>query len=293
MGLFFPPAEIIWWILLLSSIASMIFSAFWSIASMPMLMRIFPKSRFGQLCGAQAMLRSVTVLLFSFLIGVLIDFLKYNCLLGDFAYRYTYVWAWLWQMVAVYFYIRMYREWLKLGGFSGYRAPAPWLKEKFEVMAVTVVLPPSRSLLKKALCFVDLVILGPLLGAVCMSVYARMKGALELSHCFLSLALPLAIFVAAAWVFIRLGILRDIRLAATGLPPRNGIPHHGILFLVGSSHLLLFGCCLYQSWMLAAPKIGTLSARMWFFESLVSLLLVLGIYLYTWIERGYSNQIEA
>ncbi|MFA6931392.1 MAG: hypothetical protein WCT05_13785, partial [Lentisphaeria bacterium] len=137
-----------------------------------------------------------------------------------------------------------------------------------------------------------LVVAGPILGAIGMFFYARMQGFVELSHEFIMLAFPLTIGVAVVWLFIRLGILRDLKLAATGLAPRNGIPHHGILFLIGACHLLLFGCCIYQSWTLADPKYGTLSARMWFFESLVNLLLLSGIYLYTRIERGFSNQIE-
>ena len=290
---FSPPGQTIWWILLFSSISTMVFSSFWGIASMPMLMRIFPKSRFGQLCGAQAMLRSLTVLLFSFLVGVLIDFLKFNCQLGDFAYRYTFVWQLIWQMLGAYFYIRMYREWLKLGGFSGYKAPAPWLAEKFEVMAVTPVQAPSSSLVRQALLLFDLVAAGPVIGALCMFFYAGMLGAAELSRCFIMLALPVSVVAAAAWFFIRLGILRDIKLASTGLSPRNGIPHHGILFLVGACHVLLFACCVYQSWMLTAPEYGTLSARMWAYESVVTVLLFFGIYLYTRIERGFSNQIEA
>lgn len=290
---FSPPAQIIWWISLFTSIASMIFSSFWGIASMPMLMRIFPKSRFGQLCGAQAMLRSLTVLLFSFLVGVLIDLLKYNCQLGDFAYRYTFVWQWLWQVLGAYFYIRMYREWLKLGGFAGYKAPAPWLAEKFEVMAVTPVQAPSARLVKQSLVLFDLAVAGPVIGAVCMFLYTGMHGSAELSRCFLILAFPVAAFVAALWFFIRLGILRDIKLVIKGLHPRNGIPHHGLLFLVGACFLLLFGCSVFQSWKLTAAEFGTLSARMWSFESLITLLLIAGLYLYTRIERGFSNQIEA
>lgn len=289
---FSPPAQIIWWISLFTSIASMIFTSFWGIASMPMLMRIFPKSRFGQLCGAQAMLRSLTVLLFSFLVGVLIDLLKYNCQLGDFAYRYTFVWQWLWQVLGAYFYIRMYREWLKLGGFAGYKAPAPWLAEKFEAMAVTPVQAPSARFVKQSLVLFDLAVAGPVIGAVCMFLYTGMKQASALSHTYLMLAFPAALAVGALWVFIRMGILRDIKLVKKGLPPHNGIPHHGILFLVGACFLLLFGCSVFQSWKLATTEFGTLSAKMWFFESLITLLLILGLYLYTRIERGFSNQIE-
>ena len=259
---------------------------------MPMLMRIFPKSRFGQLCGAQAMLRSLTVLLFSFLVGVLIDFLKYNCQLGDFAYRYTYLWQWLWQLLFAYFYIRMYREWLKLGGFDGYKAPAPWLAEKFEPMAVTPIKAPSARLVKQSLILFDLVVVGPIIGALCMALHAGMKQASALSHAYLILAFPVALAVGILWFFIRKGILRDIKLVKEGLPPRNGIPHHGILFMVGVCFLLLFGCRVFQSWKLAAEEFGTLSARMWSFESLNTLLLIAGVYLYTRIERGFSNQIE-
>ena len=290
---FSPPAQIIWWISLFTALASMIFTSFWGISSMPMLMRIFPKSRFGQLCGAQAMLRSLTVLLFSFLVGVLIDFLKYNCQLGDFAYRYTFIWTWCWQVLGAYFYIRMYREWLKLGGFSGYKAPAPWLAEKFEPMVVTPIKSPSARLVKQALILFDFVVAGPIIGAVCMSLYAGMKQIPALGHAYLILAFPVALAIGVVWFFIRKGILRDIELINKGLPPRNGIPHHGILFLVGTCFLLLFGCSVFQSWKLTAREFGTLAARMWFFESLITLLLISGVYLYTRIERGFSKQVEA
>ena len=160
-------------------------------------------------------------------------------------------------------------------------------------MAVTPIKAPSARLVKQSLILFDLVVAGPVIGALCMALYAGMKQASALSHAYLILAFPVALAVGILWVFIRKGILRDIKLVKEGLPPRNGIPHHGILFMVGVCFLLLFGCCVFQSWKLAAVEFGTLSARMWCFESLITLLLIAGVYLYTRVERGFSNQVEA
>ena len=256
---------------------------------MPMLMRIFPKSRFGQLCGAQAMFRSLSVLLFSFTVGVLMDFLRNNLKMGDFAYRYIYVWQVAWALLSTFFYMKMYREWQKLGGLSAYKAPAPWLEEKFEPMPVTEIQAPSTRLVNLVMYIFDFIIIAQVTIAAFFGALSNYQGLEELSRSFYLLTVPVTLVTAFIWFVVRLGISRDLRLVANKLRPKNGIPHHGLLIVVAISQCLLLGVNFYQSYALLDPSQGTLAARMYAYEMLRSILTAVGIYIYAKVEKGFSE----
>lgn len=288
---FTPPPRIFWMVFVATNICFSFAINFRAIANMPMLMRIYPKSRFGQFCSAQSMLRSGMVLTASLVLGAVIDILKYNYHLGDFAYRFLWVWNLFWTIVASIFFVLMYRQYFKLGGFAAYQAPATWSETGFEPMPATPVHGPSRKLLNIALPLLDAVLILPLAGAGFMIWYCRRGGMPATAEVFAHLALPAAVGVLVFWGLVRMGIRRDIRRVRRGEPPKNGLPHHGLLMIFAATHLLLFACTVYQSWMTAVPEDGTGSGWMWFYQMMVNAVLVALLYLYLRIERGFSTTL--
>lgn len=290
--LFFTvPGDVLWKFSFISGLGGMFLSTFHNVSRMPMLMRIFPKSRFGQLCGAQAMLRSLTVLFFSFLAGVLMDFLKVTCNLGNYAYRTNTLWILFWQFFALLFLILMYREWQKLGGFTSYKAPAPWSEKKYEQMEVTKVQNSSPALLKKVLYMFDFIFLGHVALCVAFFFYAKTQDMAESSREFLIIALPISLLITAFWFAIRMRIMKDLQNLKNKLKIKNALPHHGIMFMVACSHILMSAGRFFLTYAVLKKEHGTLSPRIWSYDMIFLALLVTAIFIYTKIEKNENPEI--
>jgi len=92
------------------------------ISSFPTEMRIFPKERFGQFCSANAMVRSVGVLIGGQVAGFFMDLMKWVHG-GDFAYRYLPAWSLFFAVIAYINLCMLYRDWQRRGGEKGYTPP--------------------------------------------------------------------------------------------------------------------------------------------------------------------------
>jgi len=92
-------------------------------AELPLYMRIFPKSRYGQFCAANAMVRSLTLFAMPYLAGRFMGLLQYRVGLGERAYCWYPVWTLFFQIVAIVFLLLVYKEWKARGGVKGYVPP--------------------------------------------------------------------------------------------------------------------------------------------------------------------------
>ncbi len=291
--LFFTPERRVFWIIfLLSSVVCLAKTQFTTIASMPMLMRLYPKSRFGQFCSAQSMLRSGMVLVAGLIYGGVVDLLKYNLNLGDFAYRFGYVWQLLWYGASGIMFALMYREFLKLGGFKDYHAPAPWAASGLEAMPVTTVYGPNRRLLVLALRLLDGAMLLPALGAGVLTYLALRWGFTSEATGFLHYSLPAACLMLVVYWSVRGGIALDIRRALRGEKTRNGLPHHGLVMIYGAVQTGLFLVGIYQAGIVMSPESGTTGARMLLFECVVGAVFAGLIWIYTRVERGSTEKLS-
>jgi hypothetical protein len=98
---------------------------------------MFPSSRFGQFCGAQALVRSGAVMLGGFLAGVYLDVMKgYFPNDSTMAYKFIHPWVFLFLLIGYIFHYRAFRYWKRLGGSEG-EAPTSHIKY--------CELPESRS----------------------------------------------------------------------------------------------------------------------------------------------------
>jgi len=103
-------------------------SALYNASNLPLFMRLLPAERYGQYCAAEAMVRSLAIIVSGLVVGGFMDIMQRVCALHHapqyFYYRYAPLWTWTFQIVALCMMIIVYRNWLKLGGDKGYVPPA-------------------------------------------------------------------------------------------------------------------------------------------------------------------------
>jgi MFS family permease len=91
-------------------------------SSLPMYMKLLPKDRYGQFGSADAMVRSISTILFGVLAGVFIDLMKRWY--GDpWCYRFIPVWTITFQLLTLTFFYFLYRGWQRHGGMKNYVPP--------------------------------------------------------------------------------------------------------------------------------------------------------------------------
>ncbi|MGI4789851.1 MAG: MFS transporter [Janthinobacterium lividum] len=90
----------------------------------PLLMRIFPRDRYGQFCSANALLRSVGGIIGGVLCGAFFDLLKAH-VPPQRVYCYTAVWQLVFMIPSLFFLVKLYQSWKRYGGDASYVPPLP------------------------------------------------------------------------------------------------------------------------------------------------------------------------
>ena len=277
---FSPPVEVYFWgSLMITQVTFLI--RFRAISQMPALMRLYPKSRFGQFCSAGSMFRSLTVLVFSLLLGLFMDFLKEKLQLGDYAYRYIYAWTLFFNIIGIFCYLMMYREFLRLGGYTGYKAPAPWAPGGLEPMPVTEFSNPHKLAIGLSvysmICSMGVL----LLWSVFMYFTARNQQAAAAANHYLLRCLPLAAVLLAGYY-----AMGNMALKA------GKLPHHGMLVLSAIMTVLLTISFAVENFLAFRMSKGTLAPNMLFYELITMAILLAMLFFYLALERK-SNKATA
>ena len=278
---FSPPVEVFFWgSLMITQVTFLI--RFRGISQMPALMRLYPKSRFGQFCSAGSMFRSLMVLFFSLLLGVFMDFLKEKLQLGDYAYRFIYVWVLFFNCIGIFCYIMMYREFLRLGGYNGYKAPAPWAPGGLEPMPVTECSNPHKLAVKISVWGMTLSVGLLLLWSIFMYFTARNAQASVAANHYLLRCVPLAAVLLAGYLFMS-------KLAINA----RKLPHHGMLVLSAIMTALLTVSFAVENFLAFKMNKGALAPGMLLYE-LITLAILLGmLFFYLALERKSNKNIAA
>ena len=276
---FSPPVEVYFWgSLMITQVTFLL--RFRAISHMPALMRLYPKSRFGQFCSAGSMFRSLTVLVFSLLLGVFMDFLKEKLHLGDYAYRYIFAWVLFFNCIGIFCYLMMYREFLRLGGYTGYKAPAPWAEGGLETMPVTECSQPHKPAIKIAVWSMTGSIGILLLWSLFMYYTANSQKAAAAANCYLMYCVPLAAILLAGYTYMS-------KLAINA----ENLPHHGVLVLSAIMTVLLtvsFGIENFLAFKLAS---GNLAPKMLFYELTAMTILLIMLFFYLALEKKSNKRI--
>jgi hypothetical protein len=85
---------------------------------------------------------------------------------------------------------------------------------------------------------------------------------------------------------------RDIHAAQNGLPPRNGIPHHGMLIIFALKFLLAIGIWVCQVVVTVMLNMEHGAIVFGFANAITNLLLIGIVYLLCRIERGNSVVVD-
>lgn len=118
-----PPAQIFYYISLLTGIIAAPISVLVGVSAMPTEMRIFPKERYGQFCSANALVRSIFVLVGSPVAGIFLDVMKKVHHGSNFGYRYIPAWTSLFSVLSLTCLYLVFREWKRLGGDKSFAPP--------------------------------------------------------------------------------------------------------------------------------------------------------------------------
>lgn len=143
-----PEPNVVFWV----SIATAIIlgapiGAMLGVLDPPMFMRIFPRERYGQFCSANAMWRSISLIISGSLAGVFLDVLGKK--VGkEQAYCYLPVWQLVFMILMLYFMVKLYKSWKAYGGDDHYVAVVPdFIKDKEEEESVRALaqFPDDRT----------------------------------------------------------------------------------------------------------------------------------------------------
>ena len=260
---------------------------------LPLCMRLFPKTLYGQFCSAQAMLRSVGVIISSLLAGVVMDLITKLCHGSDFAYRWTFLWGWFFSCATAVFFYLAYREWCKLGADENYRPPAPWLKEGFEEVTdkvQSVTARPRAVMISMWLSFIGSLI-GVVFTLVCIAIMYH-YGLLRAVKWYAWSYMPVFLLLTGAqWVQL-MHVRRDIEAGARGVPTRFGVPHHGVLLVNAIQGL----CYTPIGWVQTVWMIKLSLEREMIIFSISGLLafaaMLMGVQIIRWMERPVVSPVS-
>ena len=286
------PSPYFFWLNLGNVVSGAFLGALLTVAGLPCDMRTFPQSRFGQFCSAQALLRSAFTVLAGIFAGVFIDFVRSLCHGSDYAYRFNFVWTTIFFGIGSMFLLKVYVEWNRLGGDKHFHPPAPWSSEGVEEMPIVPTVGPQTKWLAIAFLLFD-----GIMGLSLLSVPALMWRMYSKQQMFAfkwyGLAvLPLCMLGCLCWMVLKQRIRRDIAAAKDGAPLRNGIPHHGLLILLGIQFLLTVGLWVWQVLVTVSLNMEQGAIAFGIANGMTNLLLIGILALMCRVERGFSVTVD-
>jgi len=95
-----------------------------SAGEVALFMRILPQDRYGQFCSANALIRSLALVIGGLACGVFLDYVKTFNPNPDLCFRFVPVWNGVFQFGYVLFYYLLYLEWNRLGGLANFVPPS-------------------------------------------------------------------------------------------------------------------------------------------------------------------------
>lgn len=95
-----------------------------SVIDPPLMMRLFPRERYGQFCSANSMCRSLAGIAAGVLVGLYLDCITAHWG-ADVAYACMPIWNLCSYLLVLWAVIKLYRSWKEYGGDESYSAPLP------------------------------------------------------------------------------------------------------------------------------------------------------------------------
>lgn len=261
-------------------------------ALLPLQMRLFPKTRFGQFSMAQMLLCTLLGLLSAILAGIYFDFLKSLFNDSDFAYRLIFPLEILCSAASAYLFITAYREWYRLGGDKGFRAPAPWSACGFEKMPITQTVGPQARLIKTGLSIFRCRIIAAIPAITFLMYWMYCHHAFTALSAYGLLFLPLAAAAWYIWRKLEKNIRQDMQNSIAGTALKNGLPHHGMLMVAALKFVLLSGLWLAQIITAINMNLETAAILFGTANAGTDFMLIGAVWLLTKIERNHLTTLD-
>ena len=234
------PEAFFWLSMMFGGLLGAFHSTLSALAGMPFDIRLQPKSRYGQFCSAQAIMRNACTIAAGFLAGLFFDVLIRIFPGSDYAYRFIFLWSVFWLVVTAMVICSLYQQWQELGGDLHFHPPAPWSESGFEEMEQAPFVGTQTRWLNYALIMIHLLMACSVVYLAPLTYWLWRIGWQADFQWHLMGIIPLAIAVYAGWIVIERSIRADMARGLAGQPLRNGIPHHGVFFLKSCALLLAF-----------------------------------------------------
>lgn len=286
------PGDYFFWLSLGMVLISVFQTTLAAGCSLPLYMRLFPQSRFGQFCSAQAMLNWGCIIVAGVLSGFFIDMVSWLCDGNNFAYRFIFIWITAGTAVSALIIIIAYRKWHALGGDAHYQPPAPWNEHGIEEMPVVPIVGPQSKYLNITLHLFRLIMIFSVVGTLLLMWWMFHENAMTAFFWHAWVLLPLSLLTWLYWYFIEKGIRNDMMEAANGGQLCNGIPHHGVLIIVSLKFLLLLALWIVQVIVVVNMKMDMGAIIFTIANIITNFMLIGSVQLLCRVERGFSNKID-
>jgi len=202
----------------------------------PLVARLFPKTKFGQFCGANALVAALGRIVAGVAGGIFIDLLAYYFGGGGYVYRFLFLWSFPISVVAAGIAIYHYSYWQSLGGDANYQAPTPWSTDPVETMPIASTTATQSYWLDIALRIFNALFVTSIAIIPLMMGWMFYKNAMNAFSWHLYLILPASVFAWFLWNWLERKIRIDMKRNRENLTPLHGIPHHGVLIVVGITY---------------------------------------------------------
>jgi MFS family permease len=118
-----PSSNVAYWVCMAMGVGLMApANALNGVYDPPLLMRLFPKSRYGQFCSTNAIWRTIGGIIGGTVAGMFLDFMT-RFVGKEQAYFYIPLWQFLFGVPSFWLLLKMYQSWKKLGGDQSYMPP--------------------------------------------------------------------------------------------------------------------------------------------------------------------------
>jgi MFS family permease len=286
------PTDFYFWLCLGTNMTATFFSALAVVASTPRQMRLFPQSRYGQFCSAQAMLKWFCIIGAGVIAGLFIDIIKRFYGGSDFAYRFIFLWSLFFSAISTIIGIYVYIEWLRMGGDKHYHPPAPWSPDNVEEIPIVPTRGPASRCLNIAFRLFDAIMVLSVSVIPFMMWWMYCQQTMIAFKWFGFLILPLSLFAWFYWKYVKTAILKVMQRARYNEPLRNGIPHHGMLIVVSIQFLLALALWLIQTIVTVNLKMETSTILFAIANVLTNFMLSGTVHFMARLERGFSTTID-
>ena len=286
------PETFFWLAMMFGGLVGAFHSTLAALAGMPFDIRLQPKSRYGQFCSAQSILRNGCTVASGFAAGLFLDSMMWLFNGSNYAYRFVFIWPLFWLVVSAFVICSLYRQWQVLGGDLHFHPPAPWSATGFEEMEQSPFVSTQTRWLNYALSLVHWLMLLSVIYLIPLTYWLWHIGWILDFKWHVFAIIPASIAIYAVWLSIERSIRADVARCLDRQPPLDGIPHHGVFFIKSCALLLTFFAWIGMTIMAVRDGLQVGVMVLGIGNLVTNALLIGAVLVLRRLERGYDPMLN-